>query len=168
MTKKVNDKTKTINPYKLELSVVLRAIDNQDLNFYSNLSSEEQKHYSPFLLLRYMSSLTDSTGMSQYAVLAVNDLVNIGFWSLSNHPDLQHKLLCLTGVGGKQFRPWISAKKQSKFGKVEKYIESLNPELNDIEIEMIRDTYNKESWSKLINQSGLPDKETKDLIDAWK
>lgn len=95
---------------KLSLDAVLQALDNRDFGFYERLTDEERKGYSPFLLMRYMSSLSPQSPMQSYAVLATNDLVNLGFFSLGKHPELQHKLMCLAGTGRKQYRPYVGAK----------------------------------------------------------
>ena len=36
---------------KLNLDSVLQALDRQDLDYYTNLTDEEKKAYSPFILM---------------------------------------------------------------------------------------------------------------------
>jgi hypothetical protein len=153
--------------YKLSLTDVLNAIDKRDLDFYSRLTVEEQKSYTPLVLMRYMSSLTDQHPHTAYAVMATNDITNIGFWTLSKHPELQHKLLCLAGLGGKTYRPWISATNK-KSNKIQTWLQEQYPQLNSDEIEIIIKNHTQDSWSEFLKSSGISDAEVKDLIAAWK
>lgn len=154
--------------YKLDLKVVLNALDRSDRNFYNNLSEEERKAYHPLVIMRYMSSLTDQSSQNLYAVMATNDLVNIGFWALSKHPELQHQLLCMTGIGGKQYRPWIPPSKKRSSGKINEFILGIFPEMNEDELNIFKSGHDTESWTSFVKSSGASDKETKELIDAWK
>lgn len=154
--------------YKLDLSVVLNAIDRRDLEFYDRLSDEDKKSYQPLVLMRYMSSLKDQNANSSYAILATNDLVNIGFWNLSNYKDLQHLLLCVSGLGKQQYRPWVSLTRKSKSNKINEWLYRQYPQLNEQEIEIIKDNYDLDSWKQFLKDSGLSDAEMKELVDAWK
>jgi len=154
--------------HKLDLSSVLQALDKKDFTFYTRLSDEDRKGYAPLVLMRFMSSLTDQNRNSAFAVLLVNDLVNVGFWELSKFPDLQHLLLSLTGMGGKQYRPWLAKKNDKKTNKINAFISELYPNSNNDEIKLIRDSYDLKSWSRLVNSAGLSDQESKALIDEWK
>lgn len=154
--------------HKLDLTTVLNALDRRDLEFYSRLTEEEQKHYQPLILMRYMSSLKDQNSNSAYAIIAVNDLVNIDFWNLSKHKELQHLLMCITGLGKQQYRPWLSSKTKRKANKIIDWISNQFPEYNDQEIELIKESFDTATWIDTIKNAGLSDSETKSLIDAWK
>ena len=154
--------------YKLDLMTVLQALDRQDKGFYLRLSDEERKGYAAVVLMRYMSSLTDQNKNAAYAVIATNDLVNIGFWELSKHPELQHLLLCLSGLGGKQYRPWMATKKSRKSNKVDEWLIEMFPSLNDDELAILKSQHDNKSWAKFVKESGVNDAMTKTLIDDWK
>lgn len=155
--------------HNLDLIKTLSALDNGHRDYYTNLTAEEQKAYSPLVLMRYMSSLGDQSRNQQYAILATNDLVNIGFWNLSKHPELQHKLLCLVGVGGKQYRPWIAAKsKRSRTRLVDEFILELYPGINRDEMDILKNTHTRESFTKLVMSAGKSDSDSKAILDDWK
>src|SRR5690606_21518731 len=88
---------------KLDLAQVLGALDFKKTDFYNNLDNDQKKAYSPFILMRYMSSCPDQGGLHEYHLLAVNDIINQDFWLLSKDPEFQHLLLCLIGLKKKQF-----------------------------------------------------------------
>ena len=154
--------------HKLDLGQTLYAIDRHDLDYYNRLTDDEKKSYAPLVLMRFMSSLNGQNPNAAYAVMAVNDLVNIGFWTLTKYPDLQHQLLCLTGLGDKQFRPWLAAKNAKKSNKIDQWLVEKFPELNDDEIVIIKSSHTAESWTKFVKGSGAGDAEVKEMIQAWK
>lgn len=162
--------SKTEKKYKLDLTRVLLALDSGDKSFYSNLTVEEKKAYAPLVLMRYMSSLSDQSPHKQYAVLAANDLINIGFWQLSKHPELQHLLLCVAGLGGKQYRPWIATKGRgsSKTSLLDEFFIDLHPGINATELDILKSNYDATSFRQLCVDAGKSDREIKDLAEEWK
>jgi len=154
--------------HKLDLGEVLSALDERDLGYYDRLTAEEKKSYVPLVLMRYMSSLNGQNKNAAYAVVATNDLVNIGFWSLTKHPELQHKLLCLTGLGGRQFRPWLSAKNSKKNNKIDAWLLEKFPGLNNDEVAIIKSLHDAKSWAVFLKSSGIGDGEVKEMLEAWK
>jgi hypothetical protein len=153
----------------LELSKVLNELDSGNKRFYRDLSDEEKKSYVPLVLMRYMSSLGDQSKNQAYAIIAANDLVNIGFWQLSKHPELQHLLLCLTGLGSKQYRPWISNKSRSSKTKIlDELLLELHPGINQDELQIIKSSFDDKSLKRLCHSAGKSDQETKALMEDFK
>jgi hypothetical protein len=162
-------RAKNGNGQKLSLDAVLQALDSKDLSFYDRLTDEERKGYSPFILLRYMSSLSPQSSMQAYAVLATNDICNIGWFSLGKHPELQHKLLCLAGTGRKQYRPYVGSKNaKSKTKLVDEFLRSLHPGINATELEILRSQHDVDSLRELGQDAGLSKAEIKDLVEDAK
>lgn len=162
-------KAKTTAGQKLGLDATLQALDRRDLGYYERLTDEERKAYSPFVLMRYMSSTGPQSNMQSYAVLATNDLVNIGFFNLGKHPELQHKLMCLAGLGRKQYRPYVGANNaKTKTKAVDALLLSLNPGINDVELEILRGIHDRESIRQLGMDAGLSDAEIKELAEDAK
>jgi hypothetical protein len=148
---------------------VLPALDKRDKIFYSKLSDEEKKGYSSLILMRAMSFLTDQNPDIAFQILMVNDIVNIGFWQLSKHPELQHQLLCCAGLGIKQYHPWVSTKsKQSKTPVIDSLLIELYPGINHVELKILRDKYDGESIKTLAQDAGKSDAEIKKLLDDAK
>ena len=154
--------------YKLDLASVLQAIDRQDIGFYSRLSEEDKKGYVPLVLMRYISSVTDQNKNVAYSVIATNDLVNVGFWQLDKHKELQHMLLCLCGLGSKQYRPWITYKTRKSKNKICDFLSEIYPSLKDDEIDMLFGQFTVDTLKDFLNQTGISDKEVKDLVAEWK
>jgi len=156
---------------KLDLTTVLNVLDTGDKNYYSNLSDEDKKLYTPLVLMRYMSSLPNQSEYKEYCLMAVNDLVNIGFWTLSkNHTELQHLLLCITGTKKrKQYRQWIPNKRAaSKSKSIDDFLIEMNPGINQDELEILKSGYDEKSFKQLLLDSGISDQRVKSLHDDFK
>jgi hypothetical protein len=157
--------------HKLDLfQVVLPALDKGQKNFYSNLGDDEKKAYTPLILMRAISSLGDQNPNVAIGVLAVNDLVNIGFWTLSKHPELQHLLLCVTGLGSKQYHPWLATKGKGNTAtkEIDAFLTELNPGINELELNLLRSMHNADTIETLAIDAGKSDLEIKHLLNDAK
>jgi hypothetical protein len=156
--------------YLLELKDVLLQLDLGNRNFYADLTPEQKKAYAPVVLMRYMSSLGDQNSNSAYSVVMVNALVNIGFWQLTkNHTELQHLLLCITGLKKKQYRPWLKAggrKSQSKI--VDDFLREIYPGANIDELNLVKSTLDNATFKDLCHAAGKSDQQIKELMENWK
>lgn len=155
--------------YKLDLSKTLLALDCGNKNYYIHLTDEEKKSYSPLLLMRYMSSLSDQNHDAAGNIMLVNYIVNIGFWSLSKHPELLHLLLCTVGSGRKQYHQWIPLKsKQTKSKFVDDFLLELYPGMNTDELNIMRASHDISSIKSLAIEAGKSDSEIKVLVENAK
>lgn len=152
--------------FKLDMKNVLGALDRQDLEYYDSLTSDHQKAYSVFVIMRYMSSLPNNDPLQQYAILAANDLVNIGFGDLAKYPDLQHRLLCCAGLGEKKYRPWIPVGKGRRKSNDDIYnlVNEIYPHLNSQEINLMIQTLSTEQLTDLATAMGMDEKQISDLL----
>jgi hypothetical protein len=147
---------------------VLPALDKRSKDFYDSLTVEEKKAYAPLVLMRAMSSLGDQNKQAAYQLLMVNDLVNIGFWSLSKHHELQHLLLCATGLGSKQYHPWLAAKSKAKTNRIDQFLMELNPGCNQQELAILKSQHDAKSIKRLAQDAGKSDAEVKQLVEDAK
>lgn len=157
--------------HKLDMfGQVLPALDKRMKNYYAGLDDESKKGYVPLVLMRAMSSLGDQNRNAAYQLLMVNDLVNIGFWSLSKHTELQHLQLCVTGLGSKQYHPWIPAKSNtaSKTKLVDEFLMELYPGCNETELSILRSQHNAASIKSLARDAGKSDSQVKQLVEDAK
>jgi len=152
--------------YALDIKQVLSAIDTQKLEYYSQLTEQERKAYSPFVIMRYLSSLPNNSALQAYAILAVNDLVNIGFSELRDHAELQHKLLCCAGAGNKQFHPWIPVArgKKRRDNPIAELIQNFYPQLNSQELSIMLDTITQQQVIDLAVANGYTEAKIQELV----
>lgn len=148
--------------YKLDLAKTLLALDLNDKNFYATLTDSEKKGYVALNLMRYMSSVNQASKMPQ-AILFANDIVNIGFWQLSKHQELQHLLLSICGFGSKQFHPWLGSKNGKQTSKLDKLLKQQWPSLSDQELEILKNKNTKQELLEFCKDLALDDKQIKEI-----
>src|SRR2546426_9296481 len=76
---------------KLDIFEVLRNADMGNKDYYANLDEESKKGFAPIVAMRWFSSAPDSSAHQEYLLLMTNEILNLNFWALQNHPELQWK-----------------------------------------------------------------------------
>jgi hypothetical protein len=139
------------------------------MDFYDNLTDEERKAFAPRVVIRWLSTLSDNNPSQQYAILAVNDLVNLGLWSLQKHPELIYKLCALSGTGKKQYHQWIpQGRGAGSQPRLDALIQEFWPQTNSQERDLLKKLRTPEQWMDFASQSGIDDRHLKDLKDEFK
>lgn len=161
------EKDKSPPKPKLELSKTLEAFDRRNYDYYDSLPDELKKQFAPFVLMRFMSSAPNQSGMHEYHLQMVNHFINKEFWLLSNHKDFQHLLLCLCGTGKKQFHKWIAANNKKNIKWVELFKEQYS-DLSDLEIKILAKKNTPEDIETLALELGKSDSEIEDYVKSFK
>ena len=155
--------------YKLDLMTVLEAADRGRRDFYTNLTEEERKAFAPRVLIRWLSTLNDTNSNQTYAILAVNDLINLGLWSLGKHPELVWLLMTVAGTGKKQYHSWIPTRKSAgSTPRLDALIGAIWPHSNSMEQSILKNNHTAAQWLELAAGSGISDRELKELRDELK
>lgn len=161
--------TKAKKPaHKLDLNKTLNAIEYRKKDYYMSLSDEERKAYAPYILVRYLSNMKGNGDLHEHYLEYTNELVNKNFWELSKYPELQHKLLCVIGLGMKTYHPWIALPKAQNKGPAETFLREINPGINKDELKLLFRCYEVEDFKNLCFDYALPDKEVKKLLTNFK
>jgi hypothetical protein len=162
-------KTTAKRTFALDIMTVLEAIDKNNKKFYSNLTEEERKAFVPKVIMRWLSAVSDNNPNKEYYLLATNDLVNVGFWELTKHPELQYLLMTISGIGKKQYHQWVSAKNtNSKTPKVDDFLKTIYTVCNQEEFDIIKSQYSNDDIVQLALASGIDDKSVKEIKDEIK
>lgn len=149
---------------KLTIKEEMRAIDQRDVGWWDTLTEEEQKKISPWVLMRYTSACdTNHDEIRDHYLTMTNELVNVQFNTLRHHPQLQHRLLQIVGIGKSQYHPWIAPGKRQKKNKVAEWLLTLYPHLNDDELDIMLQSDKKE-LKALAERAGLTDKQIKEIF----
>lgn len=149
---------------KLTIKEEMRAIDQRDVGWWDTLTDEEKKKVSPWVLMRYTSACdTNYDQIRDHYLMLTNDLVNVHFNALRHHPQLQHRLLQVVGIGKTQYHPWIAPGKRQKKNKVAEWLLELYPHLNDDELAILMDS-SKDEIKALAESAGMTDKDIKALF----
>lgn len=151
---------------KINLQEILLALDTNDKGFYSRLDDEQKKEFSPWLMMRYASSVTGEN--FEYYLTMVNEIVNVNFSILSKHPELLWMLLSICGSGRKEFHPFIQQpkKKGQLSGKRLNFIKSLYPMNNDDELRIISKTIDNNVLIDAATAMGMSKTEIEEIVNG--
>lgn len=148
---------------KLDIKRELNAVDRKQYDFYDNLTDEEKKAFSPYILMRYTSNVQGDRDIQEWFVEMTNELVNKNHWDLSkNHRGLLWKLFAATGAGVSCYHPYLAAGKKEKSNKFEKLLAELNPSMKLSDIKVWAKMLTKEDKEELFTKMGFDKKQRKD------
>ena len=147
----------------LDIKRELNAIDMRDYDFYSKLTPEEKKEFSPFILMRYSSNVQGDTELQEWFLERTNELVNKHHWVLSkNHKELLWKLFAGCGAGVKTYHPYLKAGSKEKAVKIEKLLADLNPAMKLSDIKAWAKMMTKADKDELFDKMGFDKKQRKE------
>lgn len=122
-------------------------------------------------------SLIDST-TAKYHLIMLNEMVNEGFWSLKEHPDLVYQLLCSASdmIGAeKRAHTWLPFPKGLKnvdkdLFEIIKRTQSVltASQLTEEEYKILLLSYDKKTFDELLETLGYQDSERKSTLKQFK
>jgi len=148
----------------LDIKSTLKAVDTKNYNFYSTLTDEEKKSFSPFILMRYSSNVTtQDRDIEEWFIETTNEHVNKHHWDLSKcHKELLWKLFAATGVGINCYHPYLASGKKSKANKIEKLLAEIYPARKMSEIKLQASMMTKQDCEELFDKMGFDRKQRKE------
>ena len=148
---------------KLDIKRELNAVDQKNYDFYDNLTDEERKVFSPYILMRYTASTQGDREIQEWFVEMTNEMVNKHHWDLSkNHKALLWKLFAATGAGINCYHPYLAAGKKEKANKIEKLLCDIYPATKMAEIKMMAKMMTKKDKEELFDKMGFDKKQRKE------
>jgi hypothetical protein len=134
---------------KLNIQNEMSVFDRKDRSFYDNLTDDERKKFSTFLMIRWGSSIQGSRELQEYYVQSCNHYLNKHFFALSRHHKLQWLMATAVSPGmGTHRHQWIAPKKKETAagaGAIKKQLAELFPNMKQDELElMVKITSKKE------------------------
>lgn len=148
---------------KLDIKRELKAVDTRDYDFYDNLTDEEKKAFSPFILMRYTANVQGDPSLQEWFLETTNEYVNKNHWVLSkNHKPLLWKLFAGTGVGQSMYHPYLAAGKKSKANKIEKLLAEIYPTRKLEDIKILASMMDKKDVEELFDKMGFDKKQRKE------
>jgi len=147
----------------LDIKRELKAVDTKDYKFYDNLTEEEKKSFSPFILMRYTASVQGDYDVQSHFLEMTNECVNKNHWELSkNHKALLWKLFAVTGVGVPAYHPYLAAGKKEKANKIEKLLCEIYPAMKLEDIKVMASLMGKDDINELFDKMGFDKKQRKE------
>ena len=134
----------------------MRQLDRKNRRFYRELTDEERKKFSNYLMIRWSSCVEGSREMQEFYLISTNQRLNKHFFNISRHPELQW--LCATTVSpdmGTPRHPWIAPKKKEPgASSFKKQLSELFPHLKNDEIDLLASITTKKELDAYIRQHG--------------
>lgn len=148
---------------KLDIKRELKAVDTRDYDFYNNLTDEEKKAFSPYILMRYTSNVQGESWLQEWFLERTNEFVNKDHWVLSkNHKPLLWKLFAATGVGETKYHPYLAAGKKEKANKIEKLLAEIYPTMKLEDIKLMGSMMDDADKEELFDKMGFDKKQRKE------
>ena len=142
---------------KLHISNEMAALDNKDKGWYDDLTPEEKKKFSNFLMIRWSSAVAGDRELQEYYVQSCNHYMNKHFFDINKHPKLQW--LCATAVSpgmGTHRHNWIAPKKKDKGNTAsKKEIMALFPAMKAEDINLLLNINEKKDITAYVRNNGI-------------
>jgi hypothetical protein len=143
---------------KLSIANEMAEFDNKNRLFFDELSEEERKKFSPFLMIRYGSSVSGSRDLQEFYLIAVNERLNRHFFNVNTtqHKKLQWLMATTVSPGMGVFRHnWIAPrKKEPGAGSVRKQLAELFPDYRDDELDLLAKITTKKELDTYMQELG--------------
>ena len=141
---------------KLSIANEMTQFDRKNREFYDELTDEERRKFSNYLMIRWGSALQGSRELQEFYVIATNQRLNKRFFDINRHPRLQWLMSTTVSPGlGTQRHVWIAPKKrEAGVTGIRKQLVELYPHLKDDEIELMAKTNTKKDIDAYVKQLG--------------
>lgn len=140
---------------------VLPALDTRNRTLYENLTEEEMKGFSPWLVQRYLSSAESANNaIIEHYLIMTNDIVNVNFSEVKD-PEMTWKLMSMVGIGKSLKHPYIApgGGKRKKKNAFRSWLREQYPHLDDQELDIWISNLDKKSAKDMLEQYHVKDKD---------
>ena len=141
---------------KLSINNEMTQFDRKNRAFYDELTADEKKKFSNFLMIRYGSSVQGSRDLQEFYLIATNERLNKHFFTINRHPKLQWLTATTVSPGmGTQRHQWIAPKKKEPGESgIKKQLAELYPHMKPDEIELMSKINTKKDLDVYLKLSG--------------
>jgi hypothetical protein len=137
----------------------MQQFDRKNRQFYDELTDEERKKFSNYLMIRWGSAVRGSRELQEFYVIATNERLNRNFFAVNRHPRLQW--LMATSVSpnlGAQDHVWIAPKKkETGSNEVRKMLLDLYPTMKISDIETLAALVDRKELREYLREHGNSD-----------
>jgi hypothetical protein len=139
---------------ELDLTRVLKAMDQKNYGFYESLTDAEKKEFTAFVMMRFLSSSSGDRDIQEWFIEMTNEFVNKNHWSISKHTNLTWKLCAAVGTGIPTFHKYLPTKK-IELDKFEKLLGELYPSMKLDDIRMLSNMMDDNDREELFDKMGF-------------
>jgi hypothetical protein len=130
--------------------------DLKNRDFYNDLTDEERKKFSNYLMIRWGSAVQGSRELQEFYVIATNERLNKHFFAVNRHPGLQWLMATSVSPGmGTHRHPWIAPKKKdSANNEVKKALMEIYPMMKMSDIDTLARLTTKREIQEHLREHG--------------
>lgn len=153
---------------KLNIKNEMVQFDRKNRAFYDELTDEERKKFSPYLMIRWGSSVNGSSDLQAYYLMSTNERLNRNFFDVNatQHKKLQWLLATTVSPNmGNQYHQWIAPKKkEGSDNKAVKYLREQYPHLKEDEIQLMAKLNSKDDLKAHARANGIQEADIKKVL----
>ena len=125
----------------MDIKEEMANFDLKNRDFFDNLTTEDKKKFSTFMMIRWGATITGDPDLQEYYLRACNQRLNKHFFDINTkvHDKLHWLLATTVSPGmGKMYHPWLGLKKkEAGSNKVRKFLETQYPSMKMSEIDLM-------------------------------
>lgn len=143
---------------RLNIANEMRQLDSKNRDFYDELTAEEKKKFSTYLMIRWGSTVDGSRELQEYYVQSTNHYLNRHYFALHKHPKLQWLMATAVSPGmGNLKHSWLSYKKAPGSDQKKK-LRALFPDLKDDDLDLLDSITDNAQLQQYVKDLGHDDK----------
>jgi len=149
---------------RLTIQHEMSVFDRKERTFYRELTDEERKKFSNFLMIRWGSSVQGSSDLQEFYVLSCNARLNKHFFAMHKHPELQWLMATTVSPGLGTFRHnWIAPKKKegTNNNKIEKFLANQYPSMKMSDVQLMSEFLDIKELKVLAKDMGFTPEQIK-------
>lgn len=148
----------------LNIKNEMAQFDHKNREFYDSLTDEERRKFSPYLMIRWGSSVGGSADLQAYYLMSANENLNKHFFDINTAQHKKFQWLVATTVSpgmGNQYHQWIAPKKKTTDNKNMNFLRDLHPHLKEDEIRLLSELNTKDDLKEYARGLGWEEKTIK-------
>jgi len=141
---------------KLSIQNEMAQFDRKNREFYDELTDEERKKFSNYLMIRWGSCVQGSRDLQEFYLISTNERLNKRFFDINRHPRLQWLAATTVSPGmGTHRHQWIAPrKKEAGASAIRKQLSELYPHLKDDELDLLARITTKKDIDDYLKSAG--------------
>ncbi len=143
---------------RLNIGNEMREFDRKNRQFYDDLTDEEKKKFSPYLMIRWGSAVEGSRELQEFYVIATNERLNKHFFNVNTarHKKLQWLMATSVSPGMGTYRhTWIPPKKKEAGASTKrKQLAEIFPHYRDDELDVMMDIVDQKEIDQYFRAAG--------------
>lgn len=144
----------------LNIANEMRALDLKQRDWYDTLAPEQQRKFSPYLMIRWGSSVQGTAELQEYYVLATNQRLNRHFFSVNATRHKKLLWLMATSISpelGTQRHTWLAQRRPQAENVRCRAVRRLFSHLREDEVQLLADINTQESLDEYSRDLGSTD-----------